>query len=67
MGRWVGDVRLAVMTLNTGLEIAGRTHIVALGISTESVKIPRGPWEGSTGERDARTLLAHPGRPRLGS
>ncbi|HWY90977.1 MAG TPA: hypothetical protein VNY31_09925 [Solirubrobacteraceae bacterium] len=33
------DVRLAVMTLD-GLQIAERTHIVALGISTEGVKIP---------------------------
>jgi putative transposase len=31
-----------------GLEIADRTHVVALGISTEGVKIPLGLWEGST-------------------
>jgi len=31
-----------------GLEIAERTHVVALGISTEGVKIPLGLWEGST-------------------
>jgi putative transposase len=30
------------------LEIADRTHVVALGISTEGVKIPLGLWEGST-------------------
>ena len=30
-----------------GLEIAERTHVVALGISTEGVKIPLGLWEGS--------------------
>ena len=31
-----------------GLETADRTHVVALGISTEGVKIPLGLWEGST-------------------
>ncbi len=58
MGRRLEDVRLAVMMLD-GLEIAGRTHIVALGISTEGVKIPLGLWEGSTENATlARTLLA---------
>jgi transposase-like protein len=47
MGRRLDDVRLAVMKLD-GLEIADRTHVVALGISTEGVKIPLGLWEGST-------------------
>src|SRR3954468_17656005 len=46
MARRLDDVRLAVMMLD-GLEIAERTH-VALGISTEGVKIPLGLWEGST-------------------
>lgn len=47
MGRRLDDVRLAAMMLD-GLEIADRTHVVALGISTEGVKIPLGLWEGST-------------------
>jgi transposase-like protein len=47
MSRRLDDVRLAVMMLD-GLEIADRTHVVALGISTEGVKIPLGLWEGST-------------------
>jgi transposase-like protein len=47
MGRRLEDVRLAVMMLD-GIEIADRTHVVALGISTERVKIPLGLWEGST-------------------
>jgi putative transposase len=47
MGRRLDDVRLAVMMLD-GLDIAERTHVVALGISTEGVKIPLGLWEGST-------------------
>ena len=42
-----------------GLEIAERTHVVALGITTEGVKIPLGLWEGSTENATlARTLLA---------
>jgi putative transposase len=47
MSRRLDDTRLAVMMLD-GLEIADRTHVVALGISTEGVKIPLGLWEGST-------------------
>jgi transposase-like protein len=47
MARRLDDVRLAVMMLD-GLEIAERTHVVALGISTDGVKIPLGLWEGST-------------------
>ena len=47
MGRRLEDVRLAVMMLD-GLQIAERTHVVALGISTEGMKIPLGLWEGST-------------------
>src|SRR6266508_2109859 len=36
-----------------------RTHVVALGISTDGVKIPLGLWEGSTENATlARTLLA---------
>jgi putative transposase len=47
MARGLDDTRLAVMMLD-GLQIADRTHVVALGISTEGVKIPLGLWEGST-------------------
>jgi transposase-like protein len=47
MSRSVADLRLAVMMLD-GLDIAERTHVVALGISTEGVKIRLGLWEGST-------------------
>src|SRR5438132_1156692 len=58
MSRVLHDVRLAVMMLD-GIEIAERTHVVALGISTEGVKIPLGLWEGSTENATlARTLLA---------
>jgi putative transposase len=58
MSRRLDDVRLAVMMLD-GMEIADRTHVVALGISTEGVKIPLGLWEGSTENATlASTLLA---------
>jgi putative transposase len=58
MSRRLDDVRLAVMMLD-GMEIAERTHVVALGITTEGVKLPLGLWEGSTENATlARTLLA---------
>jgi transposase-like protein len=58
MARRLDDVRLAVMMLD-GLEIADRTHVVALAITTAGVKIPLGLWEGSTENATlARTLLA---------
>ena len=58
MSRRLEDVRLAAMMLD-GLEIAERMHVVALGITTEGVKIPLGLWEGSTENATlARTLLA---------
>jgi putative transposase len=58
MSRRLDDVRLAVMMLD-GLEIAERTHVVALGITTDGVKIPLGLWEGSTENATlARTLLS---------
>jgi transposase-like protein len=58
MDRRLDDVRLAVMMLD-GMEIAERTHVVALGITTDGVKIPLGLWEGSTENATlARTLLA---------
>jgi putative transposase len=58
MSRRLDDVRLAVMMLD-GLEIADRTHVVALGITTDGVKIPLGLWEGSTENATlTRALLA---------
>ncbi len=54
--RRLDDVRLAVMMLD-GLELKGRTTIVALGISTDGVKIPLGLWEGSTENATVATAL----------
>ena len=56
--------RLAVLMLD-GIELKGRTNVVALGITTEGVKIPLGLWEGSTENADRRDRAAlRPGRPR---
>jgi transposase-like protein len=58
MGRRLEDVRLAVMMLD-GIDIADRCHVVALGITTDGVKIPLGLWEGSTENATlARSLLS---------
>lgn len=56
MSRRLDDVRLAVMMLD-GLELQGRTNIVALGITTEGVKIPLGLWEGSSENATVATAL----------
>jgi len=47
MNRPLADLRLAVMMLD-GIELHGRTNIVALGISTEGDKLALGLWDGST-------------------
>jgi putative transposase len=56
MSRRLDDVRLAVMMID-GIELKGRTNVVALGISTEGVKIPLGLWEGSTENATVATAL----------
>jgi putative transposase len=56
MSRQLADVRLAVLMLD-GLELQGRTNVVALGITTEGVKIPLGLWEGSSENATVATAL----------
>jgi putative transposase len=56
MSRRLDDVRLAVLMLD-GIELKGRTNVVALGITTEGVKIPLGLWEGSTENATVATAL----------
>jgi len=56
MSRRLEDVRLAAMMID-GLELQGRTNVVALGITTEGVKIPLGLWEGSTENATVATAL----------
>jgi putative transposase len=48
-------VRLAVMS--DGIELKGRTNVVALRITTDAVKIPLGLWEGSTENATVATAL----------
>jgi putative transposase len=56
MARRLDDVRLAVLMLD-GIDLKGRTNVVALGITTEGVKIPLGLWEGSTENATVATAL----------
>jgi transposase-like protein len=56
MSRRLDDLRLAALMID-GLELQGRTNVVALGITTEGVKIPLGLWEGSTENAAVATAL----------
>ena len=56
MARRLDDVRLAVLMLD-GIDLKGRTNIVALGITTDGAKIPLGLWEGSTENAAVATAL----------
>jgi len=56
MSRRLDDVRLAVLMID-GIDLKGRTNIVALGITTDGVKIPLGLWEGSTENATVATAL----------
>jgi len=56
MARRLDDVRLAVMMID-GIDLKGRTNVVALGITTEGVKIPLGLWEGSSENATVATAL----------
>ena len=58
MSRRLEDVRLAALMLD-GIELKGRCCVVALGITTDGVKVPLGLWDGSTENKTvARHLLA---------
>ncbi len=58
MNRSLADVRLAALMLD-GIELKGRCCVVALGITTDGVKVPLGLWDGSTENKTvARHLLA---------
>jgi putative transposase len=47
MNRPLADLRLAVIMLD-GIELHGRTNIVALGITTAGEKLALGLWDGTT-------------------
>jgi putative transposase len=56
MSRRLDDIRLAVLMLE-GVDLKGRCNVVALGITTEGVKVPLGLWEGSTQNAAVTTAL----------
>jgi putative transposase len=56
MSRDLSDMRLAVMMLD-GIDLKGRTNVVALGITTDGVRVPLGLWEGSTENATVATAL----------
>jgi putative transposase len=56
MGRRLDDVRLAVLMID-GIDLKGRTNVVALGISTDGLKTPLGLWEGSSENAAVATAL----------
>jgi putative transposase len=59
MSRSLADVRLAALMLD-GLELKGRCCVVALGVTTDGVKVPLGLWDGSTeNKRVCVELLAN--------
>jgi putative transposase len=47
MSRSLHDTRLAALMLD-GIDLKGRCCVVALGVSTDGVKVPLGLWDGST-------------------
>jgi putative transposase len=56
MARRLDDIRLAVLMLD-GIDLKGRCNVVALGITTDGVKVPLGLWEGSTENAAVATAL----------
>ena len=54
--RRLDDIRLAVLMLD-GIDLKGRTNVVALGITSDGAKIPLGLWEGSTENATVATAL----------
>ena len=56
MSRELADVRLAALMID-GIELKGRCCVVALGITTDGVKIPLGLWDGSTENKTVTAYL----------
>ena len=56
MSRSLGDVRLAALMLD-GIDLKGRCCVVALGVSTDGVKVPLGLWDGSTENKTITVAL----------
>jgi putative transposase len=56
MARSLSDVRLAVLMID-GVGLKDHTCVVALGITTDGMKIPLGLWEGSTENKTVTSEL----------
>jgi transposase-like protein len=56
MSRNLQDVRLAVLMID-GVGLKDHTCVVALGITTDGVKLPLGLWEGSTENKTVTSEL----------
>ena len=56
MARRLQDVRLAVLMID-GIGLKDHTCVVALGITSDGVKIPLGLWEGSTENKTVSSEL----------
>jgi putative transposase len=56
MSRSLADLRLAALMLD-GIELKGRCCVVALGVSTDGVKVPLGLWDGSTENKTITVAL----------
>ena len=56
MSRPLADVRLAVLMID-GVGLKDHTCVVALGITTDGVKLPLGLWEGSTENKTVTSEL----------
>jgi putative transposase len=56
MARSLQDVRLAALMID-GVGLKDHTCVVALGISTDGVKLPLGLWEGSTENKTVTSEL----------
>ena len=55
MNRPLADIRLAAIMLD-GIDLKGRCCVVALGVTTDGIKVPLGLWDGST---ENKTVAAH--------
>lgn len=56
MSRSLADVRLAALMLD-GIELKGRCCVVALGVTTDGIKVPLGLWDGSTENKTITVAL----------
>jgi putative transposase len=56
MSRSLADLRLAALMLD-GIDLKGRCCVVALGVTTDGVKVPLGLWDGSTENKTITVAL----------